>query len=332
MRPGSKVGFAAAVALLISLMLVSLLVGPAGLQPAETLRALVAPASTDPSVRAIVWNARLPRLCLAAGVGAALAVAGAVMQGFFQNPMAEPSIIGVSSGAALGATIAIVSGAAGSASWLSLPGFAFAGALGVTVLVYILSRRGGRTPVELLLLTGIAVASLASALSSLIMIRGQRGDLDLVVFWMLGSLANRGWSEAVIVAAYAAIGIVLAAGLARHIDVLALGDEQALFLGLNVERTRAVLLAVVALLAGSAVSAAGVIGFVGLIVPHVCRTVFGPGHRVLVPASALGGMVTLIAADIVANAAGEVPVGTITALIGCPFFLWLLRRRALGQL
>ncbi|MBC7287048.1 MAG: iron ABC transporter permease [Armatimonadetes bacterium] len=325
MRPGSKVGFAAAVALLISLMLVSLLVGPAGLQPAETLRALVAPASTDPSVRAIVWNARLPRLCLAAGVGAALAVAGAVMQGFFQNPMAEPSIIGVSSGAALGATIAIVSGAAGSASWLSLPGFAFAGALGVTVLVYILSRRG-------LLLTGIAVASLASALSSLIMIRGQRGDLDLVVFWMLGSLANRGWSEAVIVAAYAAIGIVLAAGLARHIDVLALGDEQALFLGLNVERTRAVLLAVVALLAGSAVSAAGVIGFVGLIVPHVCRTVFGPGHRVLVPASALGGMVTLIAADIVANAAGEVPVGTITALIGCPFFLWLLRRRALGQL
>ena len=327
--------YAAAAFLLLALVgisVASLALGPSGLGAREVVGALLNPAQATPMARAIVWDARLPRLCLALAVGAALAVAGAIMQGFFQNPMAAPSIIGVSSGAALGATIAIISGAAATLPWLTLPASAFTGALVAVVVVYILSRRGGRTPVELLLLSGIAVGSLASAVASFIMIRGQRGDLDLVVFWMLGSLANRGWSEVGFVAAYAAVGTVVAVALARYIDVLSLGDEQALYLGLDVERTRAALLAVAALLAAAAVSVTGVIGFVGLIVPHICRIIFGPQHRTLIPASAVAGMVTLAAADLIANLAGEVPVGVITAMLGCPFFIWLLRRRAVRHL
>ncbi len=317
---------------LAAVALASVVLGPSGVPPREVFAALLHPSGAQPAVRAIVWDARLPRLCLALAVGAALAVAGAIMQGFFQNPMAAPGIIGVSSGAALGATVAIVSGAAAAVPWFSLPASAFVGALVAVVSVYLLSRRGGRTPVELLLLTGIAVGSLASAVASFIMIRGQRGDLDLVVFWMLGSLANRGWSEVAFVAAYAAAGTAAAVALARYVDVLSLGDEQALYLGVDVERVRAALLAVAALLAAAAVAVTGVIGFVGLIVPHVCRIIFGPQHRTLIPASALGGMVTLAAADLVANLAGEVPVGVITAMLGCPFFIWLLRRRAVRQI
>ncbi len=306
--------------------------GPAHVKPSAVLLALFHPAQADSVVREIVWQARLPRLFLAFAVGACLAVAGAIMQGFFQNPMAAPSIIGVSSGAALGATVAIVSGLTAHASWVSLPGAAFVGALGTVVLVYLLSRRGGRTPVAVLLLTGIAVGSLASAISSLIMIRAQRGDLDLVVFWMLGSLANRGWTEVGFVSAYGLVGTLAAFLLARYLDVLSLGDEQAAYLGLNVESVRAAFLAIAALLAAAAVSTTGVIGFIGLVVPHITRILFGPEHRRLIPACALAGMFTLAAADLIANLGGEIPVGIITAMLGCPFFLWLLRRDALHSL
>lgn len=304
-----------------------LFLGPAHLSPSAVWQALVAPASCDETTRAIVLGARLPRLCLAFVVGAALAVSGAIMQSFFQNPMAAPSIVGVSAGASLGATIAIVTGIARVAPWVSLPLFAFLGALTAVLVVYLLARRGGGTPVATLLLTGIAVGSLASALSTLIMIRAQRGDMDLVVFWMLGSLANKGWTQVGIIAPYVIATTVLAALHARYLDVLALGDEQAAYLGLNVERVRLGFLAAAALLAAAAVAVTGVIGFVGLVVPHITRLLFGPQHRLLLPYAALAGMALLAGADLIANLAGETPVGIITALLGCPFFLWLLRQR-----
>ncbi len=306
-----------------------LFLGPAHLSASAVWQALTDPASCDETTRAIVLGARLPRLCLAFVVGAALAVSGAIMQSFFQNPMAAPSIIGVSAGASLGATIAIVTGIARVAPWVSLPLFAFLGALVAVLVVYLLARRGGGTPIATLLLTGIAVGSLASALSALIMIRAQRGDMDLVVFWMLGSLANKGWTQVSIIAPYVVVTIVLAALHARYLDVLALGDEQAAYLGLNVERVRLGFLAAAALLAAAAVAVTGVIGFVGLVVPHITRLLFGPQHRLLLPYAALAGMALLAGADLIANLAGETPVGIITAMLGCPFFLWLLRQRDL---
>ncbi|MCD6352394.1 MAG: iron chelate uptake ABC transporter family permease subunit [Armatimonadetes bacterium] len=306
--------------------------GPAHLGAAEVWRALIAPGEVDGTTRAIVLGARLPRVCLGFVVGAALAVAGVIMQSFFQNPMAAPSIIGVSAGASLGATIALVTGLAQAAPYVALPAAAFVGALAAVVLVYGLARRGGRTPVATLLLTGIAVGSLASALASLLMIRAQRGDMDLVVFWMLGSLANRSWMHVAIVTPYVVLGVLGATAYARYLDVLALGDEQAAYLGLEVERVRLAFLAAAALLAAAAVAVTGVIGFVGLIVPHVARLLFGPQHRLLVPCAALAGMVTLAGADLIASLSGDIPVGIITAMMGAPFFLALLRRRELSSL
>jgi len=303
------------------------LVGPAEVTPGEAWQALWHPQQAKETVRAIVWGARLPRVLLAFAVGAALAVAGVIMQSFFQNPMADPSIIGVSSGAALGATLALVSGLASTSSWLLLPGAAFLGAVTAVVLVYLLARRAGRTPVALLLLTGIAVAALLSAFSALIMIRAQRGDMDLVVLWMLGSLANRGWTEVGIVWPYVVVATLLAGLFARYLDVLSLGDEQATYLGLSVERVRLGFLILAAVLAGAAVSVTGIIGFVGLVVPHISRLIFGARHRRLLPTAALAGMLTLAVADLIANLAGEIPVGIVTAMLGSPFFLWLLRQR-----
>ncbi|MCX7599857.1 MAG: iron ABC transporter permease [Armatimonadetes bacterium] len=303
------------------------LVGPAAVTASQAWQALWHPQQADETVRAIVWGARLPRVLLAFAVGAALAVAGVIMQSFFQNPMADPSIIGVSSGAALGATLALVTGLASTSSWLMLPGAAFLGAVVAVATVYLLARRAGRTPVALLLLTGIAVAALFSAFSALVMIRAQRGDMDLVVLWMLGSLANRGWTEVAIVWPYVLVATGLAGLFARYLDVLSLGDEQATYLGLPVERVRVGFLALAAVLAGAAVSVTGIIGFIGLVVPHISRLIFGARHRRLLPAAALMGMLTLATADLAANLSGEIPVGIVTAMIGSPFFLWLLRQR-----
>ncbi len=321
------VGFALLFACLAGICLLAVTVGPAHLSPARAWKALLSPSAADEAARTIVWQARLPRLCLAMLVGAALSVAGAVMQAFFQNPMAAPSVIGVSAGAWLGAAAAIASGIAARGTPLTLPASAFAGACTIAVLVYALSRRGATTPVTILLLTGIALGSLASAIASLIMIRCQRGDLDLIMFWMLGSFANRGWPEAALLAPYALAGTAAAWAYARYLDVLSLGDEQATYLGLDVARVRLGFLALSALLAAAAVSVSGVIGFIGLVVPHIARLIFGAPHRTLIPAAALLGMAALAAADIAANLAGEIPVGVVTALMGAPFFLYLLHRR-----
>ena len=334
--------FVALAVLLAGTVIASLSMGAAKIPPAgvgyEILSRMPGlnhlDAGLSPSDRTIVFELRLPRLVLALLVGSALAVAGVVMQAFFQNPMAAPSIIGVSSGAALGATIAIMLGLEFYVVGLSaIPVVAFVSALAVTALVYVLSRRGGRTPVGVLLLTGIAMGSMCSALASLLLVTGQDPqhlDLDRVVYWMLGSVAGKGWTHVQIILPYVVLGGAAIYLFGRDLNVLLLGDETAHYLGLEVERVKLLLLTFSSLLAAAAVAVSGVIGFVGLIVPHVMRIITGPEHRVLLPAAAIAGGVLLALADVIARTAAaptEIPVGIITSVLGAPFFLYLLHRR-----
>ncbi|MGD9497709.1 MAG: FecCD family ABC transporter permease [Armatimonadota bacterium] len=311
---------------------------PAGSAVAAVLARLPGLGGLQPALsraqEAIIFDLRLPRLALALLVGCALAVAGVVMQAFFQNPMAAPSIIGVSAGASVGATIAVVTGAGvGVAELGPVPPAAFLGALATTAIVYALSRRGGSTPVGVLLLTGIAMGSLLSALAALILVTGQdptRRDLDQVVYWMLGSVAGRTWTHVLLVLPYVAVAAPATLLFARDLNVLTLGDDTAHYLGLSVEQVRLTLLALASLLTAAAVAVGGMIGFVGLIVPHLMRIIAGPDHRALLPAAGVAGGVLLALADVVARvlaAPAEIPVGIITALLGAPFFLYLLHRR-----
>jgi len=279
----------------------------------------------------IVLDIRLPRLLLAVIVGACLTLAGAIMQALFQNPMADPYILGVSSGAALGAVAAMMLGIeVAMAGLTAVPLLAFAGAVGVTALVYILSQRGGRVHTATLLLTGIAVGSLVAAITSFLMLTQDR-DLHVVMSWLLGSLAGRRWLHVAAATPQLLIGAAVAIIMARPLNVLLLGDETAANLGVNVQATKRGLLVVSSLLAAAAVAVSGIIGFVGLIVPHIARLVVGPDHRILLPISALTGAALVVLADVLARvvlAPTELPIGIITAILGCPFFLYLLHRQA----
>jgi len=329
-------------AVLVVAVVMSLTLGAADLDAGKVALALLSRLPglerLDPGLTSgqetIVFDLRLPRLALALLVGAALSVAGVVMQAFFQNPMAAPSIIGISSGASFGATLAVVTGVGvGIAGLGAVPIAAFVGALVATVLVYVLSRRGGRTPVGVLLLTGVAMGSLMSALAALVLVTGQdpsRRDLDQVVYWMLGSVAGKTWTHVLVVLPYVGTAGVLTWIFGRDLNVLTLGDETAWYLGLNVEQVRLILLALSSLLTAAAVAVSGVIGFIGLVVPHLMRILAGPDHRTLLPASAVAGGTLLVLADVVARtmvAPTEIPVGIITSLLGAPFFLYLLHRR-----
>jgi len=279
-------------------------------------------------VDATLWSIRFPRTALALLVGAALAVAGTVMQGVFANPLAEPSIIGVSSGASVGACLVIVLGLSASAPWL-LPAGAFLGALLVTALVWALARAGGRAVVLTLVLTGIAINAVAGAATSFLVFLGDTGSREQIVFWQMGTLSNASWGGAGVMAAILLAGLAACLGLRGRLDVLALGDRSAAASGVDVERLRVVAILVVCLMTGTAVAFSGVISFVGLIVPHTLRLVVGPSHRYLVPLSALGGALLLGLADIAARTVipfGDLPVGIFTALVGGPLFLVLLRR------
>lgn len=313
-------------------------VGAASIPAGEVLRAVLgglpwvgsAVSRVDGTHAAIIRDIRLPRAILGLLVGAALAASGAVMQGFFRNPMADPYLVGVSSGAALGATAAFVFHLdAHLAGVGAVPIAAFAGALGAMLLVYGLSTRGGQVPVALLLLTGVAVGAMATAIVSLMMLMGNE-DVRMIVFWLMGSLSSRGWTHVWMVIPYVTVGLIIIAVFARDLNVLLLGEETARHLGVEVERVKRVMLVASALLAASAVAAGGIIGFVGLIVPHVTRMVVGPDHRRLIAASALSGGILLVVADVIARvvaAPAEMPIGIVTALIGCPFFLFLLARK-----
>lgn len=279
----------------------------------------------------IIWEIRTPRVIVAGLAGCGLAVAGTQVQAVFRNPLAEPSVIGASQGAALGAVIAFITDLA-SRSSLWLPLFAFVGALIALFAVYAVASRAGRTAVATLLLAGIALGALISALTTLLI------SLNFVnwqvaseiVFWMMGGLDGRSWTHVWISAPFMAIGTSVALWYLRDLDVLLLGEEASASLGVDVERVKRSVLGTAALLTGTAVAVSGVIGFVGLVVPHILRILLGPSHRTLVPASILGGAVFLIACDIFARTVHpptELRLGVITALCGAPLFLYLLRRK-----
>ena len=285
--------------------------------------------SVPTTAETIVRQVRLPRITLAAVVGFSLASAGAVMQGFFRNPMADPSIIGVSSGAAVGAVATI---AFPLAIPFGLQTAAFVGALLAAFGVYAIASEGGRTPVATLLLAGIAVQTLLGAAVSYMLLQAGQ-SLREAVYWLMGQFSGSSWAEVEVTLPLSLLAFAVIYTYARDLNVLLLGETDAHTLGIEVERTQRILLAVASVITAAAVSVAGVIGFVGLIVPHVMRLLVGPDHRILLPTSALAGAAFLVAADTFARAGpAEVPVGIVTAALGAPFFLYLLRNREVHAL
>lgn len=286
-------------------------------------------AGRSVQAEAIIFQIRMPRVLTAAIVGSALAVAGAVFQGLLRNPMADPYLIGTSGGAALGATVALILPL--QVMWFGfslVPMLAFAGAMGAVLVVYRVARVGPRTPVTNLLLAGFALSSMMSAVMSFLMLAGTR-SLHRVVLWTMGGVAASGWSQIQVVMPLVLVGMVCAYLLANDLNAFLLGEEQAAHLGVDVERRKLALLMVGSLLTAAAVSVSGLVGFIGLVVPHMTRLLFGPNHRLLLPSSALMGSIFLILADLLARvlmSPAEIPVGIITALIGAPFFIYLLRR------
>ena len=277
-----------------------------------------------------ILQLRLARtvLCLVAGAG--LSVAGVIFQAVLRNPLAEPYVLGVSSGAGLGAAMAIVFGLSVAGVW-TLPATAFAGALATIVLVYALARTAaGTAPVQTLLLSGVVVSAMLGSVLMFVASIAPSEKLHGVVWWLLGSLQVFDWGLLRVVSAVILAGLALSAIFARDLNLLALGEEPAAHLGLDVEWTRWLFFLLASLMTGAAVAACGIIGFVGLIVPHTVRLAIGPDHRRLVMASALAGAAFLALADSVARtilAPREVPIGVVTAMLGGPFFLVLLKRR-----
>lgn len=335
------VGLALAALLVVGMML-SALLGQLPVSPSEVvgsvLRALWIPnpwAPSDDIVESSLWVVRFPRIVMAIAVGASLAAAGAVMQAIFGNPLAEPGVVGVSAGAALGAAVAISLGVTAAGDF-GVAALAFAGGLLATLLVYVVSRANGRTEVVTLLLTGIAVNAFAGAGLAFVLFATSTANREQIVFWQLGSLNGSLWREVLVVAVVAVVGVLVAVLLGRRYDLLSLGERNARHLGLDVERLRLVSIVVVALLTGVGVAFVGIIAFVGLVVPHVVRMLLGPRHRGLIAFSALGGAVLMLAADLLARTivpGAELPIGMLTSLVGGPFFfflLWRQRRRAGG--
>jgi len=287
----------------------------------------------DETIAIILFQIRLPRLLIALAVGASLAVAGTGFQGFFRNSLADPYVIGASSGAALGAAIAIVAGADrfGPVSAVALA--AFVGALGATLLAFLISRSvGDPPPAAALLLAGTALSSLFSALLSLILVLKDR-DMHRVYYWLLGGLGGSTWSELLSAGPVMALGCLLVFIASRPLDLLMQGDEAATSLGLDVRKARILVASGASLAAAAAVSAAGIIGFVGLVAPHAVRLLTGPSHRRLLPAAALAGALLVLLADLLARTVAaplELPIGIVTAGVGAPFFLYLLAKRGRG--
>ena len=330
------------VALLAAAALVALTRGAADIAPQTVLRVLLdalplvdldvaVPATRE----AIVLDIRLPRVIAAGAVGAALAMSGASYQGVFRNPLAGPFLLGVASGAALGAAIAIISPLSTDAygfGWV--PVFAFAGALVSVALVYLLASGGGGVDNATLILAGVALSAVLGAATAFIMLTG--GEQARPIFsFLFGGFNTSSWERVAWAAPYMAVGAAIVAMHARVLNVLQLDEDQAAHLGVPVRRTKLIVLAAASLTAATAVAMAGVIGFVGLIVPHAVRLAFGGDHRRLLPLSALFGASFLIAVDLLARtmlAPQEVPVGVLTALLGGLFFLWLLRTRRAAAL
>jgi iron complex transport system permease protein len=309
--------------------------GPVGVPPATVVRLLAdhlsgagGPATTED---VIVWRLRAPRVVQGVFVGAGLAVAGAVVQALVRNPVADPHVLGLSSGASVGAVLVITTTGAGAAGALTLPAAAFAGAAaaGAAVVATARTRGGGLDPLRLVLV-GIALGQLLGGTASFLVLRADEADAQQqVLFWLLGSLAGAQWPLALSCAAVVTVLTAALTARAGRLDVLALGDEGAAALGMDAARTRTALFAAAALLTGTVVAVSGTIGFVGLVVPHLARLLVGAGHRRVLPTAALLGGLLLVWADIAARmllAPTELPIGILTAVVGVPFFVAALRR------
>jgi iron complex transport system permease protein len=316
-------------------MVVAAGIGQLHVAPSEVLGSImhrigldIGPMPSHPQGNAALWNVRFPRVVLAAIVGAALGGAGAVLQAVFGNPLAEPSVIGVSSGAAVGACAVIVFG------WTFLGGYtiavvAFATGLLTTLVIYSMSRSGGRTEVVTLVLMGIAVNAVTSAIIAYLVFLGDTQAREQIVFWQLGSFNGARWEAVRIVTPVVVVGLAGVMLLARRLDLLSLGERAARHVGVNVERLRLVAIVLVSMLVAAGVAFVGIIAFIGLIVPHLVRMIIGPAHRTLLPASILGGALLVVVADLVARTAvdyADLPIGMLTALVGGPFFFWMLHR------
>jgi len=278
----------------------------------------------------IVLDIRLPRVIMAGLVGAALGTAGATYQGLFRNPLADPYLIGVAQGASLGAIVGFLLPFTGAVLGVGIiPLCGFAGAIIATTIVYLLARQGKTLPVTTLILAGVALGSLLSSIVSYLIISS--GDkMHSIVFWLMGSFSLSQWSDVRMISPYIVTGTVVILLCARPLNVMQLDEEQAQQLGINVERLKLVLLAAATLITAAAVSFVGTIGFVGIIIPHAVRLIWGADHRFLLPLSVLSGAIFMVLADLIARTVlspTEIPVGVVTALFGAPFFLYLLRRR-----
>jgi iron complex transport system permease protein len=281
----------------------------------------------------ILLQLRLPRVAGAALVGMGLAVSGTLFQGLLRNPLADPLLLGTSAGAALGASIGFIVPALFTASWLGfglIPALAFVGALLAVALVYLLASRGGHTPVVTLLLSGVAVSAVLTAAETLIITRSDRLGVQIsaLYLWLAGGIDVLSWLQVTVILLLICVGFLAALYLAPVLDVFALGEEMATHLGVRVERRKLAIVSVAALLVAAAVSISGLVGFVGLVAPHICRILLGPRHRLLIPAAGLAGAIFVVVADLLARtlaAPSEIPLGVVTALVGGPFFLWLLR-------
>ena len=331
-----RIAFTAGAVLLLVAVLVAIRHGPVELGWATILEAVAvevgisSPGDVSLRERVIVWHLRLPRVLTGAFVGASLALSGALLQGLFRNPMASPGILGVSSGGALGATTAIALGLGARTIW-AVPLSAFAGALAAGFAVYALATERGRTPIPTLILCGLAMNAVTGALTSLVLSLSVR-DFELagqILFWLMGGLTNRTWEHVAVVAPFFALSAVGATMFPRELNLLVSGEESALALGVDTASVKRWILGISAAAAGAAVAVAGVIGFVGLIVPHMVRLVIGPDHRSLLPACAIAGALFVVSIDLLSRlllGGEEVRLGILTSALGGPFFLLLLLR------
>lgn len=318
----------------VMMLLVGVGVGPVVIPPHVSVAILLSklgitldiPFTTQQDT--VLWVIRLPRVVLGALVGAGLAVSGALLQGVFRNPLADPGLIGVSSGAALGAVTVIVFGGA-VFGLFTLPIVAFIGGAITTLCIYRLANRGGRTDVASMLLIGLALNALAGAATGVLIYLADDPQLRSIVFWTMGGLGGALWTTVLAIVPFIVVVLVIAPILGRALNLFALGEAEARHLGVEIEAIKRWVILLAALATGAAVAVAGPIGFVGLIVPHIIRLIAGPDHRLLLPACALGGATLLISADMLARtiaAPAEIPVGLITAFAGGPFFLVLILR------
>ena len=346
LRPTAILILAGLLAVLLAAATLALTVGAAGIPLARLPAALGLSADNSGPFAArdqlVLWSIRIPRIAAAAVIGGLLATAGAIMQGLFRNPLADPALVGVSSGGAFAAAAAIVftdSRFGESLRFMQnelLPLAAFAGSLVTTIILYAIASRGGRTSIAIFLLAGLAIAAIANAGIGLLVFVADDRQLRDITFWLLGSLSGATWPKVATLAPILALALIACLAIARGLDLLVLGEAEAFHSGVDVERLKRTSIVLVSAMTGVAVSVCGVVGFVGIVVPHLLRLAIGPAHRLLLPASAMLGAILMTGADTLARtivAPAEMPIGILTAAIGAPFFLAiLLRQRGLSGL